>query len=177
MVGKTASRSARGVDLTDLLASFTLSLRAANKAPRTIETYCDSLVQLIDFLISSGLSTDATKLTRGLLGSTTGSSFEQMRDAALLRLFIDTGIRASEGINLRVEDIDLTSRMQTDPGVAMLRGDLRIFTTRPDATIDRPVVDTIVSLLRPGCGPKSQVDDLVDRQSEDLFPSGFRRGH
>ncbi len=178
MVSKTASRSARGVELTDLLASFTLSLRAANKAPRTIETYCDSLVQLIDFLSRSGLSIDATKLTRGhlemfevslmergrqpatvsvrhrslqaffkwavsereiaqspmagmaapivpdlpvpvppdeslkkLLGSTTGSSFERMRDAALLRLFIDTGIRASEGINLRVEDIDLTSRI------------------------------------------------------------------
>lgn len=178
MATRMSSRDVRGVELTDLLASFELSLRAANKAPRTIEVYGDSLRQLIDYLRTAGMPTDATKLTREhlemfevslseagrkpstvsvrhralqaffkwaisereisqspmagmpapivpdqpvpvppaehlkkLLGATSGKTFEQLRDAALLRLFIDTGIRASEGINLRVDDIDLTSRI------------------------------------------------------------------
>jgi site-specific recombinase XerD len=43
---------------------------------------------------------------RKLLRSTEGKEFEHRRDAALLRLFIDGGVRLSEAANLRVEDVD-----------------------------------------------------------------------
>ncbi|MGB7052710.1 MAG: tyrosine-type recombinase/integrase [Acidimicrobiales bacterium] len=41
-----------------------------------------------------------------LLRTTEGKTFEQRRDAALLRVFIDCGIRLAEATNLRVEDLD-----------------------------------------------------------------------
>jgi len=160
-----------GADLADLMASFTLSLRAGNKAPRTIETYTESLAQLTDFLAKSG-TTDITRITREhverfevhlyeqgrkpstvsvrhrsllaffkwavsereilgnpmahmsppivpeqpvpvpsegdlkkLLEAMSGRRFEQLRDAALVMLLIDTGLRSAEAIGLRVEDV------------------------------------------------------------------------
>ena len=164
-----------GTDLEDLQE---LSLRAANKAPRTLEVYGDSVRQLIAYLKQAGAPTDVARLTREhvemfevhlyaagrqpstvsvrhralqaffkwavvereiaaspmanmpapivpekpvpvpkdddlkkLLVATAGKTFEQLRDAALLRLFIDTGLRASEGINLRVDEVDLKARI------------------------------------------------------------------
>jgi integrase len=45
---------------------------------------------------------DLTKL----LKTTDGNGFVQRRDAALLRVFIDCGIRLAEATHLRVEDVD-----------------------------------------------------------------------
>lgn len=42
-----------------------------------------------------------------LLGTVDGTTFEQRRDLAILRVLIDTGIRRTECANLRLEDIDL----------------------------------------------------------------------
>jgi site-specific recombinase XerD len=50
------------------------------------------------------LSEDAL---RDLLKACDGPEFEDRRDAALLRVFIDTGARLSEVTGLRVEDVDL----------------------------------------------------------------------
>jgi len=47
------------------------------------------------------------ELTR-LLRSCAGVSFENRRDTAMMRLLLDTGMRASELIGLRVEDVDLS---------------------------------------------------------------------
>jgi site-specific recombinase XerD len=51
-------------DLTVLLPSWELSLRAANKAPRTIETYLESARQFLAFLVEHGIRTDAATITR-----------------------------------------------------------------------------------------------------------------
>jgi site-specific recombinase XerD len=166
-----------GEDLRDLHRSWSLSLQAANKAPRTITTYSDSLAKLIDFLVSVGAPTNITRLTREhielfevdlqgrckpasvsvrhralqqffrwaleereitespmanmrppaipeqavpvpaeddlrkLLKACSGDTFEQKRDNALIRFMIDTGVRASEAINLTVEDVDLVDKV------------------------------------------------------------------
>lgn len=44
---------------------------------------------------------------RALLATTRGKGFLEVRDAALLRLLIDTGLRRAELTGLRVEDVDL----------------------------------------------------------------------
>lgn len=44
---------------------------------------------------------------RALLRACEGSGFEERRDAAIVRVFIDTGARLSEVAGLRVEDVDL----------------------------------------------------------------------
>lgn len=173
----TVGASVPGVDLLDLLRSYELSLRAGNKAPRTLEVYSDSIHQFVAFLRRVGAPTDATRVSREhvelfesdlfaqgrkpatvsvrhralfsffkwaeserevtanpmasmpppivpeqpvpvphqddlrrLLAACDGQSFEQTRDAALLRLLIDTGLRASECIDLRVGDVDIYSR-------------------------------------------------------------------
>ncbi len=51
-------------DLIVLLPSWELSLRAANKAPRTIETYSESARQFLAFLVEHGIRTDAAAITR-----------------------------------------------------------------------------------------------------------------
>jgi site-specific recombinase XerD len=49
------------------------------------------------------LSDDAL---RALLATTKGNTFENRRDEAIIRLLIDTGMRASELIGLSVDDVD-----------------------------------------------------------------------
>lgn len=53
---------------------------------------------------------------RSLLATCSGKDFEDVRDQAILRLFIDTGIRLGEMAGLHTFDVDL------DLGVAVVRG-------------------------------------------------------
>ena len=53
---------------------------------------------------------------RSLLKACAGTGYEARRDTAIIRLLIDTGMRASELVNLRVDDLDL------DLGVAVVVG-------------------------------------------------------
>jgi site-specific recombinase XerD len=46
-----------------------------------------------------------------LLGACSGKTFEQLRDLALLRFLLDSGCRAAEAINLRVDEIDLRDKV------------------------------------------------------------------
>jgi site-specific recombinase XerD len=46
-----------------------------------------------------------------LLATCKGQTFENRRDEAVIRLFIDTGIRASELIGLTLDDVDLADQM------------------------------------------------------------------
>ncbi|MDP9358875.1 MAG: tyrosine-type recombinase/integrase [Chloroflexota bacterium] len=155
-----------------LLLSFRRHLLAENKAPRTVQTYSESLRRFAEFLTSQGMPTDpvlvarehiegfiADLLTRHkpstaanryralqtffrwlleegeisaspmakmkppavpetppavvttdqltrLLRSCEGPDFEDRRDAAFIRLLLDTGMRRAELAGLRVEDID-----------------------------------------------------------------------
>lgn len=53
---------------------------------------------------------------RALLKACEGAGFEERRDLAMLRLFIDSGMRSSELAGLKVSDIDFTD------GVALVMG-------------------------------------------------------
>jgi site-specific recombinase XerD len=48
---------------------------------------------------------------RSLLKACNGPSFEDRRDTALLMVFLDTGGRLSEVVNLRVPDVDLDAQV------------------------------------------------------------------
>lgn len=169
-------------DLAALIPSFERSLRAANKAPRTVDIYGEAARQLVAFLESASMPTTTTGLARehveaylsdllarwkpatasnryralaqffrylvdegemdvspmanmrppkvpetpvavlgedelrALLGAAGGKGFDDRRDAAIIRLFIDTGMRCSELATLKVSDLDL------DEGVAVVLG-------------------------------------------------------
>ncbi len=53
---------------------------------------------------------------RALLATCAGKDFEELRDTAILRLFVDTGIRLGEMAGLKLADVDL------DLQVAIVRG-------------------------------------------------------
>jgi site-specific recombinase XerD len=159
-----------------LIDGFSLSLRAENKSPRTVETYTESVSLFADYLEEidgpalvdagraeirgflkqilatwsdstaynrySGLRqfykwliaedeierspmTDmkppaisdkpVTVLTddqlRTLLASCSGKTFVERRDNAIIRLFLDTGIRVAEMGALTVDDIDVREQV------------------------------------------------------------------
>src|SRR4051794_36612633 len=50
--------------LEGLIPAWRLSLRAANKSPKTIRTYMDAAQQLQDFLAGAGMPTDAASVRR-----------------------------------------------------------------------------------------------------------------
>jgi site-specific recombinase XerD len=98
--------------------------------PATVAKHYRSLQQLFKFLVDDGeimhspmermhppavpeqpvpILTD-DELTR-LLTTCKGSSFENRRDEAVMRLLIDTGIRASELINLTLDDVDMSTQL------------------------------------------------------------------
>lgn len=155
-------------DLRSLRPSWELSLRASNRAAATIEVYTSGLDLFAAFLVSTGMPTDVSKITRehveafqawmfeqgyaaasvrnrhgalhaffkwaaeegeisespmgrmsppsvpeapppvlsddqvrALLAACKGSTFDDRRDTAIVRLMIDTGLRLSEVIGLR----------------------------------------------------------------------------
>lgn len=163
--------------LASLLPSFKRSLRAANKSPRTIETYGAAVEQLLAFLTAAGMPTEAASITREhvesfiadllertkpatannryralqqffkwldeegeittnpmgkmrppkvpetpvdvikdddlrrLLKACEGSTYDARRDTAVIRLFLDSGMRLSELADLKVEDIDFDAEV------------------------------------------------------------------
>jgi site-specific recombinase XerD len=170
-------------DLGSLIPAWQRSLRAANKAPKTLDTYTESANQFVAFLAANGMPTQVAHIhrehveawiehlvatrsastaanryravsrlfayleeegeitaspmakmrppkipeipvpvvvdadLRKLLGAVdAGKDFEHRRDAAILRLFLDTGMRLAELTALRVDELDL------DQGVAIVMG-------------------------------------------------------
>jgi site-specific recombinase XerD len=160
--------------------SFRLSMEAANKAPRTIETYMLAIDQLADHLEAHGMPTTLSHLTRehvesyviglfdkgcapatvsirfralqqffkwaesegeittnpmakmerprvpedpppvlrteqltALIRACEGTEFPDRRDMAIVRLFLDTGMRRAELTGLKAEDVDLRHRVAT----------------------------------------------------------------
>lgn len=155
------------------LKSFQRHLLASNKAPRTVQTYTESLTRFARFLSEQGMPTDPTLVTREhcesfmaellrlykpatahnryralstffrwlveegeipaspmakmrppaipetppavlteaqlakLLRACDGKSYDERRDTAFVRLFIDTGMRRAELAGLTLTDIDL----------------------------------------------------------------------
>jgi site-specific recombinase XerD len=155
------------------VSSWERALKAANKAPRTIDTYMLAAGQLVDFLTERGMPLDVTAIRRehveafiehvlatrspatasqryaslrqlfrfldeegeierspfekmsppaipeqpvpiltdeeltALLDASKGTGFDERRDTAMLRTFIDTGARLSEVVDRHVDDLDL----------------------------------------------------------------------
>lgn len=179
MQSEAAARVRVG-DIGAMLTSWQRSLRAANRSPRTIQSYTESVGQLAAFLASRGMPEQVASIRRehvesyvedvlsrwrpatgalryrslvqffkwlaeegeitespmarmrppsvaeeppgvlsdddlrALLAAAGGSGFEERRDAAILRVFIDTGARLSEVAGLRwsptnpdTQDVDL----------------------------------------------------------------------
>jgi site-specific recombinase XerD len=98
--------------------------------PATVAKHYRSLQQLFKFLVDDGeiasnpmermhppavpeqpvpILTD-DELIR-LLATCKGQTFENRRDEAIIRLLVDTGIRASELIGLTLEDVDLAAQL------------------------------------------------------------------
>jgi site-specific recombinase XerD len=100
-------------------------------APATVAQRFRSLQQFLKFVVEegdSGLETSpmarlkppsvpekpipilAEEDLRALLGACGGTRFDDRRDTALVRMFIDTGARLSEIANARTADLDLPER-------------------------------------------------------------------
>jgi site-specific recombinase XerD len=99
-------------------------------APATVAKHYRSLQQLFRFLLEDGeiahspmermsppavpeqpvpILTDQELMQ--LLSTCKGQTFENRRDEAVIRLFIDTGIRAAELIGLTLNDVDLSEQL------------------------------------------------------------------
>jgi site-specific recombinase XerD len=100
------------------------------KAPATANNRYRALTALFNFLVDFGEITDSPMrkmkppkvpdvpvpvLTeaqlRSLLAAAEGKDWEARRDTAVLRLFVDSGMRMSELANLKVTDVDLDARV------------------------------------------------------------------
>jgi site-specific recombinase XerD len=168
--------------VTEMAEDFELSLRATNKSPATVKTYCAAVHQLAAFLSANGMPTEVANISRehieaflvdllerrspstaktrhgglhvffkwlvddgeiasspmtnvsppkvpekpvpvltdeqlgALLKSCDGRSFADRRDAAIIRLFLDSGMRRAELANLTLDDLDF------DHDVALVLG-------------------------------------------------------
>jgi site-specific recombinase XerD len=171
-----AQATTEGIEFTTEAArdSFQRHLRAANKSPRTIDSYLEAVTLFDRFLAEQGMPRDVTAIRRehveswiigmqdsgryrpasianryrslrvffnwlvsedeiprspmakmrapfmpeievplltdaqvaGLLATCDGTSFDERRDTAILRLLIDCGMRRAELGDLRLEDVD-----------------------------------------------------------------------
>ena len=107
---------------------FLLSLQDAGQRPATVAQRYRSLQQFFKWLAAEGEIAASPMATmhpprvpeepppvlreddlRRLLASCAGTDFDDRRDAAIIRLFLDTGMRRAELAGLRVEDVDFES--------------------------------------------------------------------
>jgi site-specific recombinase XerD len=215
-----------------LALSFKRSLLAANKAPRTIESYIEAVRLLGAFLVETGMPTQVGNVRRehieafiadslerfkpataakkyrsvqqffkwlaeegeivespmknmkpphvpevpvpllseselrAVIKSCEGRSFEDRRDMAIIRLFLDSGMRRAELANLKVDEIDF------DHNVALIMGKGR----RPRAApFGRKTAITIDRYLRERARhPLSHLEDLWLGQRGPITNSGIR---
>jgi site-specific recombinase XerD len=106
--------------------AWLVSLQAAGRTPATVRVRHASLRQFFNFLVEEGKIPDtpmrnvrapavpeqpvdvlAEDDIRALLATCKSRRFEDMRDAAIIRVLIDTGIRRGELVGLTLEDVDL----------------------------------------------------------------------
>jgi integrase len=114
--------------------------------------------------------------------STPGRKFEDRRDVAIIRLFVDTGMRCSELVGLGVEDLDLTQ------DVAFVLGKGRRPRTCPFGPKTGQAIDRYLRLRRghpfagsPGLwlGMKGRMTDSGGRQMLErrAIEAGIERIH
>jgi integrase/recombinase XerD len=114
------------------VTAFTADLLAAGREPATARAYQLAVRLFAGWLFAEGeLAADPLaglkpprldqKLTpvlsedqlRALLAACAGKSFRDRRDEALVRLMLETGIRAGEAVALTLDDVDLDAGMAT----------------------------------------------------------------
>jgi site-specific recombinase XerD len=176
-------------------------------APATAAKHYRSLQQLFRWLVDDGeiprspmermtapavpeqpvpvLSID--ELTR-LLASCKGNTFENRRDLAILRLFIDTGMRAGEMAGLRVDDIDSEQavavvlgkggRMRACPYGAKAADAVRRY-LRARRAHPRAAADQALWLGKKGPMTDSGIRQMIERRCQDagipaVHPHQFR---
>jgi site-specific recombinase XerD len=61
---KTPTTTAPTIDIPALLPSFQRSLKAANRSPRTVQSYTEAAEQLADFLVRSGMPSAVGSIRR-----------------------------------------------------------------------------------------------------------------
>jgi site-specific recombinase XerD len=117
------------------IESYLVELLDLGRAPATVSNRFRALQQFFKFLVEEGeiASSPMERMTRprvpdqpvevlsedelrALLATCSGRSFEDVRDGAIIRLFVDTGMRRAELLGLAVEDLDL------DHDVAIVNG-------------------------------------------------------
>lgn len=215
-----------------LARSFRRSLLAANKAPRTIESYLEAVLLLGNYLAEAGMPTQVGRITRehvesfiadslerfkpataakkyrsiqqffkwlaeegeiretpmknmkpphvpeapvpllseeelkAVIRSCEGKSFEDRRDMAIVRLFLDSGMRRAELAMLKVDDVDF------DHNVALILGKGR----RPRAApFGRKTAVALDRYLRERSRhPLAQLDELWLGQRGPITNSGMR---
>ena len=191
-----------GPTVAELARSWSLSLEAANRSPKTLESYLGSLASFDAFLGASGMPREVQHIKRGhveafiadilrrakpatanhryrglqqffkwgqaegeikvspmtnmtppnvpdvavpmlsdpeiasILKTCAGQSFVDRRDAALIRLFIDTGCRRSELATLQLDNIDWSLRVLAIVGKGS-RGRAVPFGKKAAAALDR----------------------------------------
>jgi site-specific recombinase XerD len=107
----------------------TLSPAYVNQIYRSLQTFFKWLHEIEDEIDASPFSRMSPprvpeKLTpilsdddiRKLLATCKGTTFTQRRDTAMIRLFLDTGCRRAEVLNLKLPDVDLTHNVITVVG-------------------------------------------------------------
>jgi site-specific recombinase XerD len=173
------ARKADPSDLAALVPAWKLSLRAANKSPKTIKAYLEAGTQLHAYLAAQGMPTNVPAIRREhveafiveltttksastaatryralqqlwrwlleegevtaspmanmrppavedapvpvldledckrLLKACEGTTFDDRRDAALIRVLLDCGLRRAEAIGMTVDDVDLDDSVLT----------------------------------------------------------------
>ena len=94
------------IRLEDLLASFRRHLRAAAKAPRTIELYSQSVQYLTRWLADRGRPATLDELTRHAIAAWLAELAEPSTvGTRLLRLLLDTGVWVAELCGLALTDV------------------------------------------------------------------------
>jgi site-specific recombinase XerD len=107
------------------LEAFLIALQEAGNRPATVSQRYRSLQQFFKWLRDEGEVRETPMANmkpplvpeepppvlseaqlRALLATCAGPDFESRRDTALLRLFVDTGMRRGECVGLRLEDVD-----------------------------------------------------------------------
>jgi site-specific recombinase XerC len=120
---------------SDDIASFLIDLRQRGQRPATLANRYRSLQQFFKWLVAEGelASSPMDNLRpphvpeeppqvlqeaelRALLATCDGTDFESRRDAAIVRMFLDSGLRRTELAGLALADLDL------DHNVAVVMG-------------------------------------------------------
>jgi len=103
-----------------------------------------------------------------LLKVTTGKGFEQRRDHAIIRLFLDSGIRAGEMAGLMVDDLDLDVHDVAHVMGKGSRGRAVPFGTKTGTALDRYLRDRAKH-------PKAKLPHLWLAQKGGMTDSGIRQ--